>query len=178
MTNWTSKFGGSNFYKLQEGENRFVLLTESETLPLVYTGKYRHARDGEQASVFREVCYILVGDKIQEAELPYSIAKKIAALMDEVGVSEVPLMYEVVVTATGAGTKEVIYNVRLGEVVKVPQTTLDELAALPSPKELVAQRKERDAAGITQVGQTEQDFAAPTKPAYPTVEISPDDIPF
>lgn len=169
-----------DYFKIEEGANKFILLSPIEPLPQVYskaTGKYRVAVEGDKNVSVKGVCWVLqnVGDsyEIKEAKLPYVVVKAIKGISEDPDWNfTLPFKHPLTLTATGAGTKEVKYTLTPSpKEFEVPADIIKELSERPTPKKLVEDMKEKDAGGA-------QDASEPSAPDYPEEEINPEDIPF
>lgn len=96
--------GGGNYLKLQEGENRLRLVSECLEHPGEYNGR----------PTFKWLCYVIdrKDGKIKPFFMPDTIYKQIMGyqLNPEYTFDEVPMPYDITITAIGAGTKEVDYS--------------------------------------------------------------------
>lgn len=94
----------NGFYKYQEGNNRFRLM--SECLP--------HQSEFSGQKSFKWLTYVLDrrDGKIKPHFMPHTIYKQIVALQvsDDYNFAEVPMPYDLTVHAKGAGKKEVEYT--------------------------------------------------------------------
>lgn len=120
--------GGGDTFKFKEGANRFRVL--SECLP--HQGSYQGKPN------FKWLCYVLdrADGQLKKFFMPHTIYKQIVELQksDDYGFEEVPMPYDLTVTAKGAGTKEVEYT--LTPARKNSDLTSDELAKLAQAKPL------------------------------------------
>lgn len=124
--------GGGDYYKLKEGQNRVRLL--SECLP--HAGEFKGTRN------FKWLCYVLDrrDGKVKPFFMPHTIYKALEAyqLSEDFAFVDVPMPYDVIVNADGAGTKEVKYTVMPG---KAKALTQDERELLVEAKPLVELQK-------------------------------------
>lgn len=113
---------GSGVFKLQEGANRVRVVSDFLPNPETYKGERR----------FKWLVYILdrADGQIKPFFMPHSIFKMIEALQQdpEYAFDEVPMPYDVTITAKGAGTREVEYSL-IAARKSVPLTA-DETNAL------------------------------------------------
>lgn len=97
--------GSGDYLKLKEGMNRMRLL--SECLP--HAGEYQGKRN------FKWLCYVLdrTDGKPKPFFMPHTIYKALEALQtnDDYAFADVPMPYDITITAAGAGTKDVKYAV-------------------------------------------------------------------
>ena len=135
----------SKFFKIQEGPNKFQMLTACAPLYQVWNGsKYEIAEKGAKNVSVKGVCYVLQEGTIKEATLPYSVVKQIKAYLDdpEWGFEEFPFEHSITLNAKGAGTKEVEYNVTLSpNKTVVSSEVLTELAEKKTPEAIVEAKK-------------------------------------
>jgi len=97
--------GSGDYLKLKEGNNRLRLLTEC----LPHTSLFQGRKN------FKWLCYVVdrVDGKAKAFFMPHTIYKQIEALQisEDYAFAEVPMPYDLTVSATGAGTKEAKYTV-------------------------------------------------------------------
>lgn len=111
--------------KLKEGPNRVRLV--SECLP--------HKDDYQGKPTFKWLCYVLdrVDGKAKLFFMPHTIYKLIEALQvdPDYGFEDVPMPYDITITAKGAGNKDVEYSL-IPAKKETPITALEyqELAGL------------------------------------------------
>lgn len=95
---------GGDYLKLKEGDNRFRLMTEC----LPHVGEYNGTKN------FKWLCYVLDrrDSKAKPFFMPHKIYKAIEALQinPDYAFEDVPMPYDVTVTAKKAGTKDVEYS--------------------------------------------------------------------
>lgn len=134
-----------DYFDVQEGDNRVQLLSHCAPLALKWTGsKYEPAEEGDTNVSIKGVCWVLQDGVIKSAKLPYTVVKAIRELMqdEDYAFSEFPMPRVINVKAKNAGSKEVEY-----QVVPAPKETevsseiLEQLAAKPSPEEMVEKLK-------------------------------------
>ena len=182
MSNWDTwdevgekvESNSGDYFKIEEGANKFVLLSHLAPLAQVYEGgKYRAAEEGDTNISVKGVCWVLQkNDKdkyvIKEAKLPYTVVKAIKGIaQDDDWDFELPFKHPLTLTAVGAGTKEVKYTLTPSpKEFEIPQNILDELAKKPTPEERVEKIKGGSSDPATKA------------PDYPEEEIKPEDIPF
>lgn len=158
------------YFNIEEGENKFFVLSYIEPLALVYSPsekKYRLAEDGEKATSIKGLCWVLQDDTVKQAKLPYTVVKSLRAYQrdNEWELADFPWPHQVTLTAKNAGTKEVEYSVTLS-----PRKTdftpgiLEELEKKRAPSEIKEKMKEQ--AGPAQ------------KPDYPEEDIDTSSVPF
>lgn len=164
------------YFNIEEGPNRFVLLSHCAPMAQRWTGtKYEFAEEGDKNISIKGVCWVLQDDMIKMARLPYTVVKSIRALQNdpEWDFSEFPFNHVITVNAKGAGTKEVEYTTNASpKEITIPAKVLEELKKKPSPEEMIEKLKEK--AGVEKSPEPK-----PKKGYdYPKEEINPDDIPF
>jgi hypothetical protein len=97
--------GSGDYFKLKEGKNRFRLLSECLPHPGEYQGKKN----------FKWLCYVLdrLDGKVKPFFMAHTIYKQIEALQtdDDYHFEDVPMPYDITITAKGAGTIDVEYAV-------------------------------------------------------------------
>lgn len=159
--------GGGGFYKFKEGDNRLRLM--SECVP------YRSEYQGKPS--FKWLCYVLDrrDGKVKAHMMPHRIYKAIEALQANPDYSfvEVPMPYDVTVSAKGAGTMDVEYTV-LPARKETPLTEEEErdLYKQKPLEELKQALKDKQAKTAAS--------APPPQPPHPAVgtDLTDDDIPF
>lgn len=130
--------GSGDYLKLKEGSNRMRLMTECLPHPGVYQGK----------KTFKWLCYVVdrVDGKVKPFFMAHTIYKLIEALEadPDYTFSELPMPYDLNVTAKGAGTKDVEYSV-LPAKKETPLTAQErvDLDGLKPLKELQAALNEK-----------------------------------
>ena len=85
--------GKGDYFKIEEGSNRFILLSPIQPLAQVWDGsKYRIAEEGDKNVSVKGVCWVLQKDKdvdnkeeyvIKQAKLPYTIVKEIKGISED-----------------------------------------------------------------------------------------------
>ena len=69
------------YFNIVEGDNKIQLLTHCAKLVQVFeNGKFRPAREGDEKTSIKALCYVLQDGLIKEAKLPYTVVKQIQAL--------------------------------------------------------------------------------------------------
>lgn len=160
----------NDYFDIEEGANRFVLLSHFAPLAQVYEGgKYRAAVEGDDPSKIstKGVCWIYQDGHIKEAKMPYVVVKAVRALRDDPDWEfKFPFPHTLTLNAEGAGTKEVKYSLTASpKLAEIPADVLAELAKKPTPEA----RVERIKGGPKE---EKKGFE------YPEEEINPEDIPF
>lgn len=123
--------GSGDYFKIKEGANRFRLLTEC--LP------HNDTFNGQKN--FRWLCYVTDrrDSKVKAFFMPHTVYKQIEALQtnEDYAFDDVPMPYDVTISATAAGTKEAKYVV-LPAKNETPVTALEhqQLAELKPLKAL------------------------------------------
>lgn len=159
------------YFNIEEGANRFVLLSHCEPLAQVFDGKkYRIAEEGDKGASIKGVCWVLQEGLIKSAKLPYTVVKQIRGLQQNPDWEfKVPFPHILTLNAEGAGTKEVKYSLTPSpKVYEIPADVLTALKDKPTPAELVEKIKGKASGATTDTKGID----------YPTEDINPDDIPF
>ncbi len=172
----------SEWFKITEGENRIRILSDGEMIfehfkRGVCIGKEEGCpvcMEGEKPSM-RVLFWILdhKDGKVKLAKLPYMIFKMIASYQKnpEYAFTEVPMPYDLTITAKNAGTKEVEYGlIPARKETPVSNEVIEKLSKEKMPNEIVKAMKEKalKSAGKKPIEKVE----------YPAEDINPDDIPF
>lgn len=163
------------YFDIEEGENRFVLLTHCAPFAQVFEGgKYRPAKEGDTNVSIRGVCWVWQDGAVKQAKLPYKVVAAIRGIQQNPDWEfKLPFPHVLSLTAIGAGTKEVKYTLTPSpKEVKIPEDILADLTKKPSPEDTVERLK-----GGTTSTPTETTTATKSYD-YPTSDINPDDIPF
>ncbi len=133
------------YFNIEEGDNRIVLLTHASPLPLKWTGsKYEIAEEGDTNISIRGMCWVLQDGLIKNAKLPYTVMKQIRALQNDEdwAFESFPMNRGINIKAKGAGTKEVEYTVVPSpKEYEVPADILKLLSEKPTPEEMVEKAK-------------------------------------
>lgn len=173
------------YFRIVEGDNRFVLLSHIAPLPQVWTGtKYRPAAEGDdpKSVSIKGVCWVYQEGMVKQAKLPYKVIKEIRGLQQNPDWEfKLPFPHIFTLKAEGAGESTVKYSINASpKQVPIPQEILDELAKKPSPEEIVELIKSGRPAKNTPTTSAEaQGHDSDTVGTdYPTEDINPDDIPF
>lgn len=160
--------GGGDYFKLKEGDNRMRLMTECLPHPGTYQGKPN----------FKWLCYVLDkrDGKAKPFFMPHSIYKQIAALQssEDYAFYDVPMPYEIIINAKGAGTKEVVYTL-LPARKETPVTAMESqsFAELKPLAELQKKLKEK-----SQQQQAGEPVADPEFDQRHSEMVDADSIPF
>jgi len=159
------------YFTIEEGENRFVLLTHCAPLAQVWDQsqkKYRTAEEGDKNVSIKGVCWVLQDEIIKQAKLPYTVVKSIRALQqDKEWEFTLPFPHVLTLTAKGAGSKEVEYTLTPSpKKIEIPEEILNALKEKKTPEDIIETIKNSG----TQV--------VPKQVEYPEDDIHPDDIPF
>lgn len=105
---------GGEWFKFTEGDNRFRILAEPETIYEDFALGICYTDCGFEGSP-KAMTYVLDGKdgKIKLAKLPYGVATTVAAYEsdDDYAFAGFPMDYDIKVHAKNAGTKEVKYTV-------------------------------------------------------------------
>jgi hypothetical protein len=140
-----------DYFNIEEGDNRFVLLSHFAPLPQIYdkaTNKYRIAEEGEKGASIKGVCWVAQKDKnddgteewhVKSAKMPYTVVKMVRDLRDnEDWDFKLPFPHPLNLRATNAGNKEVEYSLQPSpKTVEIPEAVLAELADKKTPEEVV-----------------------------------------
>jgi hypothetical protein len=200
--------GGSNFFKFKEGKNRLRVLSDSAVIanhwingksrvcfgikngcPFHGEGALKNANGEPMKPGAKSVIYVLNKSVepavIQLAELPFAVTKALDNLQEdeEWGFTTLPMDYDVVVTATGAGTMSVEYQTTPSPKDRgpLPAEVLTKLATLTPVAEIVKTRKEKAKAEYTgaPTGSASGDVQiAGEAPSLDDDDIKPEDLPF
>jgi hypothetical protein len=160
---------GNDYFNVEEGDNKIVLLTHAAPLAQKWTGtKYEIAQEGDTNVSIKGVCWVLQDGVIKSAKLPYTVIKQIRALQNDEdwAFTDFPMNRGINIRAKNAGTKEVEYSVIPSpKEFTVPAEILSELAKKPTPESIIEKMKEK---------------VSPAKKDYPQPKdnISPEDVPF
>lgn len=169
--------GAKGYFKLQEGDNRFQMLSHAPPLAQVWdnaTKRYTPATEGAKNVSIKGVCYVYQEGIIKQAMLPYTVLKQIRAYQnnDEWDISEFPCEHVMTVNAKNAGSKEVEYTLTLSpKKTPVPPAILAELKKKPSPEDIIEKIKGKK----EEKGDEPYDYRAA---AYSPDQPNPDEIPF
>ncbi len=164
------------YFNIEEGSNRFVLLSNLAPLAQVFEGgKYRAAVEGDDSSKIstKGLGWVYQDGMVKLAKIPYVVVKQLRGLQQNPDWEwKLPFPHVLTLMAEGAGTKEVKYSLTPApKEVEVPKDILDILAKKPTPAEMVEKEKNRGK------GDTKEDTReAPIE--YPSEDIDPADIPF
>lgn len=155
------------YFSINEGDNRFVLLTHCAPQALKWTGsKYEPAEEGDTEVSIKGVAWVLQENMIKLAKFPYTVVKAIRAYQNNPDweFDGFPWPHVINVNAKNAGTKEVDYNTMASpKEVVIDALVLEDLKKKPSPEEMVEKMKSK------KVPQRKADY-----PQGP----DPEDIPF
>jgi len=182
MSNWDTwdevgekvESQSGDYFKIEEGVNKFILLSHLAPLAQVYEGgKYRPAEEGDTNVSVKGVCWVLQKNEkdeyvIKSARLPYTVVKAIKGIAQDPDWDfELPFLNPLTLNAVGAGTKEVKYTLTPSpKKFEMPEGILDELAKKPTPEEMVEKMKGNNTA------------PAASTVDYPTDDLKPEDVPF
>ncbi len=136
----------ADFFKLKNGDNRVVILTNPVGYSEVFKIGIAYEDCGYGAYAGRRYkCYVkdLEDDKIKTANFSYTTAKKIAALSEgaRTKFTEFPIPYVVNLRTVNAGTKEVDTSVIADEDYEVTEEDKAELASFDSITEIIERLK-------------------------------------
>ena len=131
--------GKGEYFKLKEGANKIRLV--SITLP--HEGMYKGVPN------FKWLCQVLdrTDGKIKQFFMPNTIYRHIEALQfsDDYRFDEVPMPYDITITAIGAGTKEVKYTTTPARAnTELTKEEYGELAQAPTVEELQTRIRESE----------------------------------
>lgn len=179
---------GGAFFKFQEGDNRFRILTKPVMVfkagkdlgyAICYTGCGYTGRP-------RFICYVLdrKDERVKLAEFPATVGNTIAGYEtdEDYAFTSFPMPYDIKVSAAGAGTKDVEYTITPGRAnTEVSEHALAEL----SKKETVASLIEKDKEKARKmhgsgIGSNEDSREVPESSydKHRESDVSPEDIPF
>jgi len=165
-----------NYFKFQEGDNVFRVLTEPEMLFENFKLGTCYTDCGYEGSA-KFMCYVAVTEKdldgndtevIKQATLPYKIGTTIAEYQsdEDYAFESFPMPFNVKVKAKGAGTKEVEYIITPSpKQTEAHQDTLMKLNGLKTIPEIIAMKKDAQKKKHVEDGtwQKEQDRKAELK---------------
>lgn len=155
--------GSGNILKLKEGGNRLRLMTEC----LPHQGTYKGTKN------FKWLCYVIdrTDGKLKPYFMPHSIYKQIEALQmdDEYKFTTVPMPYDLILNAKGAGTKEVEYTIIPRKETPITALEHQELATMKPLREYQTELRQKEA---------EKQNAAEPPPVDDGQPITADEIPF
>jgi hypothetical protein len=116
-----TKFGaGGSKFKFKEGENKIRILAAGKPYQSTYNGQPK----------VNYIHWIIdrTDGKIKLAFLPYTIVKHLKALENNkrFGFKELPMPYDIIITAVGTGTKEVEYSTLPADAVPLSEAERQE----------------------------------------------------
>lgn len=169
----------SEWYNVQEGDNRFRILVEPQRLVQEYdqkTKKYKTAYEGSgYKGTPKYLTWILVGDELKLFKIPFTVAEMLRDLMtdQDYAFSDFPMPYDVNLKVKNAGTKEVAYTlIGSPKITLVSEEVLEQLEEKTSVGDVIEAMKDK---------QRKEDnpdaSVSSTKVEYPDGP-NPDDIPF
>lgn len=169
--------GSGEYFKIQEGANKFRLLSPGMPHQSEYMGKLN----------LKFVAWILdrKDSKIKLYFMPRSILKAIKALQDdpEYKFDEVPMPYDLTINATNAGTMDVDYQVTAAR--SNTALTEDEIKAFADKptinevlEKLIEKQSQSKQPEATSDDKKRSDMAEAIATPPPADEIKVEDIPF
>ena len=172
----------SDYFKASEGENRFRLM--SPMLP--YEGYYKGIKN------FKMLCYVIdrKDETIKPYFMPYSIFKMIGAYQKnpEYAFEEVPMPYDLTLTAKNAGTKEVEYSLMAARtstpVTSEEKEALGNKTGISDLKAQLDEKNRMESQGQENQGQSTQQVGEPEvkevnmEESKPESKITAGDVPF
>ena len=166
---------GKEYFNIEEGDNKFVLLSHFAPLAQVFdpsTKKYHIAEEGEQGASIKGVCWVYQDGEIKSAKMPYTLVKFVRGLSEEPDWDfSLPFLNPINLKAKGAGKKEVEYTITVSpKKIDLDQAVLVALSEKPTPEEMVEKMKANAKGG--------SDTPASGPVDYPESDIKPEDIPF
>lgn len=172
-----------DYFNIEEGENKFQLLTYCAPLPLVWHNaikKYEVAEEGDKGISIKGLCFVLQDGIIKLAKLPYTVVKDIRALQNnEDWEFALPFDHVFTLTTKGAKTKEVEYSLTCSpKVTPIPAGILEELEKKDSPETIIEKMKEKRKGGKETPRETTKPKKEEVKNDYPEEDVDPDLIPF
>lgn len=161
--------GKGEFFKLKEGSNKIRLMSNGAPHQNVFNGRTN----------FKFVTWIFdyTDNLVKLYFMPMSIMRAIESLQltEDYQFDECPMPYDLLITATGAGTKEVKYQVNAARNnTPVPETALTQFAEKKSVEDVVAKLKEKEGQSASETVQTQP--SAPQEATESGVNLA--DIPF
>lgn len=185
--------GDNDWFKFVEGVNRLRILSTpspyashfkkgaclgKETCPDCIANSSEPDEKKHNKPSVKFLCHVLdyTDNKIKLAQLPYSIMKSLEVYQNDPDYSfdVIPMPYDIKVTATDAGTKEVEYQV-IPSPKREPVSTevTDKLSKTNTAEQIkdamISKRKKTLGLEVS---------AKDDKVPYPTENIRPEDIPF
>ncbi len=186
--------GKDGWVKIQEGDNRFRVLSEPEMLFEDFNHGICYTDCGYEGSA-KFLMYVLdrKDNKIKLWKAPYTVGTSIAGYEtdEEYRFDSYPMPYDVKLNAKNAGTKEVKYTLVPGRATTpVGQEVMDELGKKKGIADIISGMKEKNkqehiATGFYDEQQAKRQkmiddietFKAQDQRA-PSEEVSEEDIPF
>lgn len=139
---------GKDYFNIEEGENKFQLLTHCSPLAQVWNNtdkKFEIAEEGDKNISIKGVCFVLQEGLIKLAKLPYTVVKDIRALQNnEDWEFSLPFEHVLTLTAKNAKTKEVEYSlVASPKKTPISDEILQLLETKGLPEDIVEKMKEK-----------------------------------
>jgi len=161
------------YFNMQEGDNKFLLLSHCAPLFQRWTGSKYETVDGNDEGVsVKGMCWVYQDGMIKSAKLPYTAVKLIRTYQNdsEWDLGDFPWTNMINIIAKGAGTKEVEYSLTISpKKTEIPADILKELSEKPSPEEIVEKIKAKSGKTSPTTKETADNVESPwdgQKPAF------------
>ena len=122
--------GKGEYFKVKEGSNKLRLVSECLAHPSEYNGQ----------KTFKWLCQVIdrADGVVKPYFMPTTVFKAIEALQlsEDFSFDGVPMPYDIVVNAKGAGSKEVVYTVMPTKEKPLTKDELEMLASKPTVQDL------------------------------------------
>lgn len=152
--------GGSGYFTFKEGDNKVRILSAGVPVQTHFMGKsvkpavcYGEKKGcpfhtGDENTSLKYFIWVIdkADNKIKLAKFPYTVIQQIAQLQNdsEYAFEELPVPYDMNITATNAGTKEVKYTViPARNNTPIDPSLLQEFGKKTSIEEVVKKSKEK-----------------------------------
>ena len=152
------------YFNIKEGDNRVQFLTHTAKLVQVFEGgKFRTAKEGDEKTSIKGLCYVLQDGLIKEAKMPYTVVKQMHALRanPDWAFDAWPMPRIVNIQAIDNGKKfngRTVLDITVmpsPKLTEVPKEVLEELAKKPTPEERVEKMRGKDDTKVDEEEETE-----------------------
>ena len=187
-------YGGSDFFKFEEGNNEMRILTPFHVYaehysPSGYKGVCLGKEEGCEGCkegtkpTAKWLAWGANKEGLKLFKFGHKIIKQISALQNDTEYSfeEFPMPYPINIKADGAGETTVVYTVMPRKVSKVNADLIKSLEDKLMPNQIVDGMKDKKkgvSEGDKQASEEYNNMGEKGKVDYPDEEINPDDIPF
>jgi hypothetical protein len=146
-----SQQGNTDWYKFKEGKNVIQVLAEPEAMVEKYKVGICFPGCGYKGST-KYLTYVLADGKVMKMKLPIPVMDVIAELeaSSRFGFNGFPMPYQLEVTATKAGTKDVTYATLPGDEAEVPAEVIAQLAKLDQPAAIIKAMQDKQRKAIAE----------------------------